>query len=95
MYKNMENNIYSTKDIALAATLMSLKFLMVGIDYQIEGMKNLPVGYFKFEDTNNLRDTTRKYMQAMLVVEPRNFMSNIKTLKSEVQSIKDNPQGQR
>jgi len=91
----MENNLYSTKDISLAATLMSLKFLMVGIDYQIEGLKNLPVGYFKFEDTDKLRDATRKYMQSMLMVEPRNFMSNIKTLKSEVQSIKDNPHSRR
>lgn len=90
-----QSNIYSTKDISLAASLMSLKFLMVGIDYQIEGMKNLPVGYFKFENTEKLQDTIRKYMQSMLMIEPRNFMSNIKTLKSEVQSIKDNPHSQR
>ena len=91
----MTNNLYSTKDISLAASLMSLKFLMLGIDYQIEGMKNMPVGYFKFENTEKLQETIRKYMQAMIVVEPRNFMSNIKTLKSEIQSIKDNPHSQR
>lgn len=86
-----EQNLFSTKDISLAASLMSMKFLMVGVDYQIEGLKNLAVGYFKFENSEELSDARRKYMQAMILVEPRNFMSNIKTLKSEVQSTKDNP----
>lgn len=86
-----EQKLYSTKDISLAAALMSLKFLMVRVDYQIEGLKNLPVGYFNFEDSPELQDSMNRYMQAMVTVEPRNFMSNIKTLKSAVQSRLDNP----
>jgi hypothetical protein len=86
-----DSKLYVTKDIALAATLMNLKFLMLGIDYQIEGVKNLPVGYFKFELTENLQAAIVKYIQSLLMVEPKLFMSNIKTLKSEVQSMLDNP----
>jgi len=83
--------IFSTRDIYLAATLITLKFYSTGIDYQIEGDKNLPIGYFKFEDTTELREAKSKYMQGLLSVEPKLFVTNLKSLKSEIVNIFKNP----
>lgn len=87
----MSDNIFSTRDLTLAATLMSLKFPMLSIDYQIEGSKSQPVGYFKFEDTERLRDARQKYMQSLVAVEPRQFMTNVHSLKAEVTNAFKNP----
>lgn len=84
-------DVYSTNDLCLATTLVCLKFFMTGIDYQIEGIKNKPVGYFKFEDTADLRAARQKYIQGMLVVEPREFLQNLHTLKAEVHNMASNP----
>lgn len=83
--------IFSTRDINLAASLISHNFPLVGIDYQIEGVKNAPVGYFKFDNTQELLDSKTKYMQGSLLVEPKTFMLNIKMLKSEISNIYKNP----
>lgn len=88
---NQEENIFSTRDLTLAATLMTLKFLMTGVDYQIEGSKSNPVGYFKFEDTQRLKDARQKYTQSLLSVEPKLFMTNVHTLKAEVTNAFKNP----
>jgi len=86
-----EDGVYSTRDLSLASTLITLKFYMKGIDYQIEGQKNQPVGYFKFEDTPELRDARQKYMQGLILVDPREFMQNVHMLKAEVQNMTLNP----
>ena len=83
--------IFSTRDLYLAATLVSLKFYLVGIDYQIEGQKNFPVGYFKFEDTPSLQEARSKYTQGLLSVEPKSFVTNLKSLKSEIVNVYNNP----
>lgn len=88
---NSEGPIYSTRDIGLASTLISLKFFMTGIDYQLEGLKNQPVGYFKFEDTADLRSACQRYIQGMLTVEPREFLRNLHTLKAQVYNMTNNP----
>lgn len=89
--RNPDENIYSTRDLYLASTLITLKFFNVGIDYQIEGVKNQPIGYFKFEDTPALRDARQKYMQGLILVDPREFVQNMHMLKSEVQNMTLNP----
>jgi hypothetical protein len=86
-----EKNLFSTRDLYLAATLVTLKFYMVGIDYQIEGEKNQPVGYFKFENSQSLQDAKRKYTQGMLSIEPKAFVMNIHSLKAEVTNVYKNP----
>jgi hypothetical protein len=90
-YNYMSDDIFSTRDLTLAATLMTLKFPMLSIDFQIEGTKTQPVGYFKFEDTERLKDARRKYMQSLTVVEPRQFMTNVHALKAEVMNCFKNP----
>lgn len=84
---------FSTRDIVLAATLICHKFFMNGIDYQLEGQKNQPVGYFKFEDTPNLQTAKSKFLQGGLRVEPREFQRNVHTLKQQVYEMTSNPHG--
>ena len=86
-----EETIFSTRDLYMAATLVTLKFALLGIDYQIEGTKANPVGYFKFEDTDSIRDARRKYSQSLLAVEPKLFVTNMHSLRAEVTNAFKNP----
>ena len=86
-----EQKIFSTRDIYLASTLVSLKFFLTGIDYQIEGNKNMPIGYFKFENTPEIKLAKSKFVQGLLLVEPKLFVTNLKSLKSEIVNIYKNP----
>ena len=81
-----ETKIFSTRDLTLAATLVSHKFMMVGVDLQIEGGQKRPVGYFKFENTDELNDTRKRYSQGLLSIEPKMFMTNVHALKAEVEN---------
>lgn len=91
MQNEKELNIWSTRDIYLASTLVTLKFLLLGIDYQVEGEKNRPIGFFKFERTPRLNDAKIAYAQGMLAVEPRTFITNLNSLKAEVIGVLTNP----
>ncbi len=86
-----DGGIYCTRDLYLAATLVTLKFYMEGIDYQIEGTKNNPVGYFKFTETPELRDARQKYLQGLILVEPQDYVQKMHALKAEVQNMSMNP----
>lgn len=86
-----ESTIFSTRDLYLATTLVCLKFYLAGVDFVYEGSKNLPVGYFKFEDTPELQDARSRYTQGLLLVEPKMFVTNLKSLKSEVVNANQNP----
>jgi len=87
----MEKQIFSTRDLYLASVLVTLRFFMVGIDYQIEGDKNQPVGYFKFEDSPALQEAKGKYTQSLLSVEPKAIITNMHALKAEVVNFYKNP----
>lgn len=87
----MDDKIFSTRDLYLAATLVSLKFYLTGIDYQIEGDKNSPIGYFKFDNTPEIQETKSKFTQGLLLVEPKSFVTNLRSLKSEIVNIYKNP----
>lgn len=87
----MEDKIFSTRDLTLAATLVSHKFLMEGVDMQFEGSNRKPVGFFRFAQTQELEDTRRRYSQGLLTVEPKLFMTNIHSLKAEVENMYRQP----
>jgi hypothetical protein len=90
----MENEpIFSTRDLYLATSLVSMGFFMLNIDMVHEGHKNQAVGYFKFSDTPELQDARSRYMQGLLLVEPKMFVTNLKSLKSEVVNANQNPHG--
>ena len=89
----MKNNeeVYSIRDLNLAATLMTLNFYMTGVDFQIEGDKGRPVGYFSFKDSKELQEIVQKYWQGELSVEPRTFTTNLRSLKAQVSNIYNGP----
>jgi hypothetical protein len=87
----MDESIFSTRDLYLASALVSLKFQLIGIDFQFEGTKNLPIGYFKFENSANLERTRLLYAQGMVMVEPKMYITNMRSLKAEVSNATSNP----
>ena len=89
--KHMQQKIYSTRDINLAAVLMTKNFFMTNIDFQIEGGEGKTVGYFMFERTEELDQIEKDYWQRKLLVEPREFILNLRSLKSQVNSIYKSP----
>lgn len=89
--KEVEKTVFSTRDMSLASTLVTLQCYMIGVDYQQEGDMNRPVGYFNFEDTSELRDIESKYWRGELLVEPRTFVTNLRSLKARVTNMYKNP----
>lgn len=89
-----DDGLYSTRDLTLAATLVTLKFSLEGFDVQYEGSKYKPVAYFKFPISKTLNEAKKKFLQGLLVVEPKTFMLNIRSLKSEIENLKKNPHDQ-
>jgi len=86
-----EKDYYSTRDINLAAVLMTNDCFMANIDFQIEGNEGKKVGYFMFEKTPELEEVERNYWHRKILVEPREFILNLRSLKSQVTSIYKNP----
>lgn len=85
------DDIFSTRDLYLSSVLVTLKFPILGIDFVIEGDKNRPIGFFKFKNTQELQDTKSQYSQGMLLVEPKIFITNLKSLKSDISGLYNNP----
>lgn len=83
--------IYSTRDLYLASTLMTCGFELLNIDYQIEGSKRHPVGYFAFKKTEELDKATNDYIHGKLLVDPKMFITNIWGLKATVVNAYKNP----
>lgn len=86
-----KEKIFSTRDLALAATLVSLNFELQRIDYQIEGSKPNPIGYFAFEESEELQKTVRDFWSSNIQVEPKSFLNSVKGLKSQIHSYQKNP----
>jgi len=86
-----EEKIFSTRDIYLASTLITLRFPLIGTDMQYEGLKQRPIGYFKFIETPELADTRSQYNQGLIQVEPRQYMNNLQSLKADVMNYTFNP----
>lgn len=89
--KDTGPKMFSTRDLTLAASLMSVGFKLAGINYQIEGMHPKQIGYFYFLETEMLSEGVGKYLKEELLVEPRKFANNIRTLKAEVVGTYKNP----
>lgn len=86
-----KQELFSTRDLYLAATLLTLRFNLVNVDYQYEGIKSQAVGYFQFEMTPGLEDAERQYWQGQLSVEPTVFTTNMRKLKAHVTNFYKNP----
>jgi hypothetical protein len=79
-----KEDFFSTRDLPLAATLVTLKFFMSGVNIQLEGNKNAPIGYFCFKNSPALEEARQKYGQGLLAVEPKILLTNLRNLKAEV-----------
>ena len=86
-----QNEIFSVRDLTLAAVLLTLKYPVITIDTQIEGYKNQAISYFGFEKTDQILETEKKYWNKQLIVEPMVFMSNLKALKAQTANQYKNP----
>lgn len=93
--KTEDTKIFSTRDLYLASTLVTLKFRLVGIDMQIEGTKQRAIGYFKFEESPELQEARSQYNQGLIIVEPRMFINNLQSLKAEVVNFQQNPNSEQ
>jgi hypothetical protein len=82
---------YTTCDINLATTLITLKYLMEGVDYAYEGEKNRPTAFFKFTNSEDLDRTVMEYGQGRLAVEPKMFMSNYRYIRAYITEKFRNP----
>lgn len=86
-----QNETYSTRDINLAAVLVTKNIFMSKIDFQIEGSEGRTVGYFMFENNSELEEVIKDYWRRQILVEPREFTLNLRSLKSQVNSFYKNP----
>ncbi len=88
---NEEQKFFSTRDLYLASSLVTLGFFVTNIDFQIEGEKRRPVGYFEFENTPELKEAGKKFWTGQLLIEPRSFVTSMRGLKSQVENVYQSP----
>jgi len=86
-----ENSVYTTRDLYLGATLITLGFKIIGVDFQVEGNRSLPVGYFNFENSKELQEAEQAYWRGAIAIDPRIFITNMKGLKSQVNNVYKSP----
>lgn len=91
--KKENDEIYSTKDLGLASCLITLKFLMLSIEWQYEGTRGFPVGYFSFKKNPGLMEAIQGYQQDMISVSPRALLANVRMLKAACSNEGKNPHG--
>lgn len=84
-------NVYTTRDLYLAAAFVTLKFPLVDINFQFEGQSSNPVGYFSFEKTQTLLEAENSYWRSELALEPKLYVTNMKGLKSRISNNIKNP----
>lgn len=82
---------YTVRDLYLAAALLTLKFPVLDINVQMEGLKNTPIGYFTFENTGELTKAVNMYLNKEMRVEPIEYFSNVRNLKSQAINAGKNP----
>lgn len=80
--EKIEEEFYITRDIKLAAILLTLKFSLEGYDIQYEGRKVKPIFYFKFKNNERIQEASIKALNRQINVEPYMFTSHMNALKS-------------
>jgi hypothetical protein len=91
MKNENDKKLFSTRDLTLASVLVTLKFNLMTIDYQVEGNNYRPVAYFGFEETEDLKDAYNKYFKGLLAVEPKALMFNLRNLKAQITNAYKSP----
>lgn len=76
---------FLTRDIGLATTLVTKGFQVINVTLQWEGgVRHTPVGYFQFEGTPELKKIEKLFWSGSCQVEPKMFLLNLRSLKSQV-----------
>jgi len=76
---------FRTTDLALASTLFYFNMNLLDVEPYSPEQTHRKV--FVFEDTELLRETTRKYDSKDLLVEPQAFHLSIKELKARIYAM--------
>ena len=84
----LNEEMYATKDIILAAALSQLKFTIDQVDYELGGQQRHPTMIFSFKNSPVLQETLKRYMQGQLAVEPRTFMNIVRSLKAQAENYR-------
>ena len=78
-----KNKTYETKDLALAAYLIAIGFVLKNYSKQNNEI------YFEFEHSDRLSDEELKFISRQALVEPLAFSQSLKSLKSILYAIKN------
>jgi len=81
----------SSRDIHFAATLLTLKFDLLNIEFNEEGYRRQLVGRFIFKESPQLEKAKEDYLAGLLAIEPILFISNLRGLKSQLANIYKSP----
>ena len=76
------NQQYSTFDLTLAGTLLSLDYQLISIDKN----SDLKKVSFIFKKDQSIIDTINSYMSKQIRIEPQTLFNNIRILKSIIYS---------
>jgi hypothetical protein len=85
--------IFPSRDIGLAGTLLTLKFPLIDITFVVEGSRGQKTGYFNFIDSPKLQEAVQLFWKGGLAVEPRALLGNIRSLKAQVTNVYKDPTG--
>lgn len=80
---------FTTRDLYLASVLVLNKYEMLPITFQIEGSRT--VGYFSFPESEELKEVARKFSQGLLTVEPRAYITAMRSIKSLISNFTKSP----
>ena len=78
-----KNKTYETKDLALAAYLTAIGFVLKN-----HSKHNSEI-YFEFEHSDHLEDEALRFISRQALVEPLAFSQSLRSLKSVIYAIKN------
>ena len=90
---------YVVKDLYLASALLTIKLPIVEMNIQHESKKDyftgvtkpIAIGYFTFENSPELTTAINMYLNREMRLEPIEYFTNVRHLKSQVMTASNNP----
>ncbi len=76
------NNTFTTSDIALATALVVKGFPILKLERELSGRRVT----FVFEQSSEINETTNKFWQKKLAVEPSAYFHELKDIKTRLYS---------
>lgn len=78
-----EQKSYKTADIALAAIFLQNQIPLQDVE-QIPEKRKHEIYRFVFEDTDLVRSLVKQYISNTILVEPKQYLSNIRLIKQQI-----------